>query len=214
MIQDMLNPTIAPEATLILTIGGFIGFLLYNYIADESERQRRALHRRRIQRFIDTADRIELAAQRLAINIPAETMQEILRQATIEDLQRIQAAIGKAKAATQRLDQTHTGQLNTIAKQLGLSGGTGAEQPANQPTNNQNGGGQHGNSNGQNGANPNKAGRKMIGEMLSRIAAGGKKLDFEETLQILRDQHGIENPGTFAALPEAKRQEIETSLAK
>jgi hypothetical protein len=212
MIQDMFNPTFALEATLILTIAGFIGFLLQNYIADESERQRRALHRQRIQRFLDTADKIELAAQQLATDIPAEAMQEILRQATIEDLYRIQTAIAKANTATQRLNQTHAGQIGAIAKQIGI----GADQPS-QPNNNGNGQGPtngSANNNGQNGANPEKAGRKMIGQMLSRISANGKNLDFEETLKILRDQHGIENPGKFAALPEQKRQEIEALLAK
>lgn len=204
MIQDFFNSSFLLELALILSIGGLFGILLYNFIGNAAERQRRALHRQRIQRFIDTADLIESATQQLAIDIPADIMQEILQQATIEDLHRIQAAIGKARAATQRLEQTHAGRLTSIAKTIGLQGSS--EQPKQKE-------GGEPNNGSQNGANPEKAGRKMIGQIINSIkSSDGLSIEFEQALRILRDEHGINSPAQFAALSEDKRNDIAHDL--
>lgn len=93
MLHHMLTSEFGMELLLIATLATFLGIAINNFIRNQSERARRALHQHRIQCFINTADEIEAATQRLTQEIPAETMAEILQQANIADLFAIQTGL-------------------------------------------------------------------------------------------------------------------------
>ncbi|MFQ3615883.1 MAG: hypothetical protein SNJ57_09380 [Cyanobacteriota bacterium] len=185
---------------MIALLATFLGLAINNYIRSQAERARKAIHRKRIQAFINTANEIENTTHRLTLEIPIEIMQEILQQASIGELYAIQAAIAKAKAATQRLETSHLSKINAIAKGIGLP-----EQKQLADT-------KGGQPNHQNGGNLDKAGKKLIGEMRSRLQQNGTTIEFNDLLTILRERHGIETPADFAALPDEKRKAIESAL--
>lgn len=222
----MFSSELGTELFLIAILATFLGIAINNFIRNQADRARKALHQRRIQTFIETADRIEEATYLLTQDIPAEAMDEMLREASIADLYAIHSAITKAKSATQRLEASHLNKINAIAKSIGLAAEPAKNQGGQQnggggkPQNQNNGGGgkpqqsQDGNQpqNQNNGGDSlEKAGKRLIGEMRARLAANGNNIEFGELLNKLREQHGI-NAADFAALPEARRQEIESSL--
>lgn len=183
------------QLPLLLIIALLLGFQIAAFLQSQADRRHKALHRQRITRFIEATHKIEATTTELIQAIPQPDLLETLQQATLDELQQIQTAISKAKAETARLEQTYLGQIQNIGKNIGLIGDAskGAKQH-----------------DAPNGAGD---GKKMIGDLLGRLKAAGKTdLDFNKLLKLLRDRHGINNPAEFAALPEAKQQEIEAAL--
>lgn len=104
------------ELLLIAALMSLLGMAINSFISNQSDRARRALQQSRIQSFIDTANEIEEATQRLMQEIPAEAMTEILQQASIADLFALQTAITTTKDATQRLETIYLKQIRACAQ--------------------------------------------------------------------------------------------------
>lgn len=219
MIHNMITPEFGMEFLLIALLASFMGISINNFIRNQADRARNALHQQRIARFIETADEIEAATHRLTQEIPAEAMAEILQMANISDLFAIQAAIAKAKSATQRLEATHLKQIQAIAQCLGLDGKKQSNDNnghKSAPQNGSNAAPQNGsNAAPQNSENPEKAekaGKKLLGEMIGRLKANGKDIEWKEMYESLKGNHNIESAADFAALPADHRTAIEASF--
>jgi flavin-binding protein dodecin len=208
MLHNMITPEFGMEFLLIALLASFIGISINNFIRNQADRARNALHQQRIARFLETANEIEEATHRLTQEIPAEAMAEILQMASIADLFAIQAAIAKAKAATQRLEITHLKQINAIAQGIGLDGKKQSNDNNGNKTAQQNGN----NAAQQNGENPEKAGKKLLGEMRARLQANGKNIEWKEMYELLQERHNIETAAAFAALSADQRAAIEAAL--
>jgi len=212
----MITPESGMEFLLIALLASFIGISINNFMRNQAERARNALHQQRIARFLETANEIEEATRRLTEEIPTEAMAEILQMASIADLFAIQAAIAKAKAATQRLEMTHMKQINAIAQGIGLDSKKQSNDGNGHKSASQNGNNaaqQNGNNAAQqNSESPEKAGKKLLAEMRARMQANAKDIAWKEMYEFLKDNHNIESAAAFAALSADQRAAIEASF--
>jgi hypothetical protein len=199
MLIDLFTPPMGLELALTLTIATLLGLLFKDWMFAADERRRLAYQKAKIQKFIDAANKIEGTIDAMTAALDPNEIDDILRKTNIEDLININNAIAKAEAETAKLKNLYTGKIQNLNKAIGLTPTGGNDKQKNNAQQNQ-----------QNGSD---TGKKLLSELLGRLKQAGKSdLDFNRLLKLLKDNYGINNPTEFAALPEAKQQEIEASL--